>query len=114
MQAMSGRTESAGKGFSRMQQGTGGLVQSYAILASTLFAITAAFRALRTGSKYSNQIKGFKELAKITGTSMLELSQTGVKTQLWIIRFPNSRPTNCYSNRSRVFRRPNNRISRRS
>ena len=46
MQAMSGRVESGTKGFARMQQGTGGLVQAYAILASTLFAVGAAFRAL--------------------------------------------------------------------
>ena len=52
MQAMSGRTESASKSFS-YATGTGGLVQSYAILASTLFAITAAL-SFRTGTKYSS------------------------------------------------------------
>ena len=71
MQAMSGRVESGTKGFARMQQGTGGLVQTYAILASTLFAVGAAFRALENAANIQNQIKGFKELAAITGTSML-------------------------------------------
>lgn len=76
MQAMSGRTESASKSFSRMQQGTGGLVQSYAILASTLFAITAAFRALEQAQNIQAQIRGFKELTKITGTSMLTITNS--------------------------------------
>lgn len=71
MQAMSGRVESGTKGFARMQQGTGGLVQTYAILASTLFAVGAAFRALENAANIQNQIKGFQALASITGTSML-------------------------------------------
>lgn len=71
MQAMSGRTETSTKGFARMQQGTGGLVQTYAILASTLFAVGAAFRALENAANIQNQIKGFQQLAAITGTSML-------------------------------------------
>ena len=76
MQAMSGRTESASKSFSRMQQGTGGLVQSYAVLASTLFAITAAFRALEQAQNIQAQIRGFEELTKITGTSMLTITNS--------------------------------------
>lgn len=71
MQAMSGRVESGTKGFARMQQGTGGLVQTYAILASTLFAVGAAFRALENAANIQNQIKGFQQLAAITGTSMM-------------------------------------------
>ena len=62
MQAMSGRVESGTKGFARMQQGTGGLVQAYAILASTLFAVGAAFRALEQAQNIQAQIRGFKEL----------------------------------------------------
>ena len=69
MQAMSGRVESGTKGFARMQQGTGGLVQSYAILASTLFAVGAAFRAMENAANVENQIKGFRALAQITGES---------------------------------------------
>ena len=74
MQAMSGRVESGTKGFARMQQGTGGLVQSYAILASTLFAVGAAFRAMENAANIENQIKGFRSLAKITGTSLLSIT----------------------------------------
>ena len=76
MQAMSGRTESASKSFSRMQQGTGGLVQSYAVLASTVFAITAAFQALENAQNIQAQIRGFKELTKVTGTSMLTITNS--------------------------------------
>ena len=71
MQAMSGRVESGTKGFARMQQGTGGLVQSYAILASTLFAVGAAFRAFQNAANIENQIKGFRMLGEITGQSMM-------------------------------------------
>ena len=71
---MSGRVESGTKGFARMQQGTGGLVQSYAILASTLFALGAAFRAMENAANVENQIKGFRALAQITGTSLLSIT----------------------------------------
>jgi len=74
LQSMSGRTESASKSFSRLQQGTGGLVQSYAILASTVFAVTAAFRALEQAQNVQQQIKGFQRLTEITGTSMLTIT----------------------------------------
>jgi len=74
MQAMSGRVESGTKGFARMQQGTGGLVQSYAILASTLFALGAAFRAMENAANIENQTKGFRALAQITGTSLLSIT----------------------------------------
>lgn len=74
LQSMSGRTESASKSFSRLQQGTGGLVQSYAILASTVFAVTAAFRALENAQNIQQQIKGFQRLTEITGTSMLTIT----------------------------------------
>ena len=65
MQAMSGRTETSTKGFARMQQGTGGLVQTYAILASTLFAVGAAFRALENAANIQNQIKEKRKMQKI-------------------------------------------------
>jgi hypothetical protein len=74
LQSMSGRTESASKSFSRLQQGTGGLVQSYAILASTVFAVTAAFRALENAQNIQQQIKGFETLTKVTGTSLLTIT----------------------------------------
>ena len=76
MQAMSGRVETGTKGFARMQQGTGGLVQAYAILASTLFAVGAAFRALENAQNIQAQIRGFKELTAITGTSMLSITNS--------------------------------------
>ena len=76
MQAMSGRVESGTKGFARMQQGTGGLVQSYAILASTLFALGAAFRAMENAANIENQTKGFRALAQITGTSLLSITES--------------------------------------
>lgn len=76
MQAMSGRVESGTKGFARMQQGTGGLVQAYAILASTLFAVGAAFRAMENAANIRNQIQGFTMLAEITGTSMLSITSS--------------------------------------
>jgi len=75
MQAMSGRVESGTKGFARMQQGTGGVVQAYAILASTLFAVGAAFRALEVASNIQNQIRGFEMLATVTGTAMLSITE---------------------------------------
>ena len=103
MQAMSGRVESGTKGFARMQQGTGGLVQSYAILASTLFAVGAAFRALRKCSKYSKPNQRFPRISSYNRYFYAYHNSCCKTSYRWIIRLSNSSSTNCYSNRSRLF-----------
>lgn len=70
MQAMSGRVESGSKAFARMQQGTGGLVQSYAILASTLFALGAAFRVMQNAADFKALQQSQDAFANQTGVNM--------------------------------------------
>ena len=70
MQAMSGRVESGSKAFARMQQGTGGLVQSYAVLASTLFALGAAFRVMQNAADFKALQQSQAAFANQTGVNM--------------------------------------------
>ena len=70
MQAMSGRVESGSKAFARMQQGTGGLVQSYAVLASTLFALGAAFRVMQNAADFKALQQSQEAFANQTGVNM--------------------------------------------
>ena len=76
LQSMSGRTESASKSFSRLQQGTGGLVQSYAILASTLFAVTAAFRVMQNAADFQALLESQRVFATETGVNLTFLAKT--------------------------------------
>jgi hypothetical protein len=74
MQAMSGRVESGSKAFARMQQGTGGLVQSYAVLASTLFALGAAFRVMQNAADFQALQASQLAFAEVTGANMKQLT----------------------------------------
>ena len=75
MQAMSGRVESGSKAFARMQQGTGGLVQSYAILASTLFALGAAFRVMQNAADFKALQQSQVAFAASTGVNMKAIAE---------------------------------------
>ena len=75
MQAMSGRVESGSKAFARMQQGTGGLVQSYAVLASTLFALGAAFRVMQNAADFQALQASQEAYASQTGVNMAQVSR---------------------------------------
>ena len=75
MQAMSGRVESGSKAFARMQQGTGGLVQSYAVLASTLFALGAAFRVMQNAADFQALQASQEAYAANTGVNMAQVSR---------------------------------------
>lgn len=89
---------SAGKGFSKMSQGMGGLVAVYATLAANIFALTAAFGALsraaqldelessllRVGAASGKNLKGLAaDITSITGAAISSreaLSQVATAT----------------------------------
>jgi hypothetical protein len=57
------------KEFSKMRQGMGGLVGTYATLAAQVFAVSAAFQFLQTASDYRNLIAGQEALGAVSGTA---------------------------------------------
>tara|TARA_B100000131_G_scaffold83013_1_gene79979 strand:+ start:484 stop:4422 length:3939 start_codon:yes stop_codon:yes gene_type:complete len=62
-------SSNATKNFSKMQQGTGGLVGAYATLAAQVFAVSAAFQFLQSASELRNLIAGQEALGSITGVA---------------------------------------------
>ena len=62
-------TSNSTKEFSKMRQGMGGLVGTYATLAAQVFAVSAAFQFLQTASDYRNLIAGQEALGAVSGTA---------------------------------------------
>ncbi len=65
----------ASKNFSKMAQGTGGLVGAYASLAAQLFAVSAAFNFLKTAGQLKSLQEGQAAYSASTGTAMKSLTQ---------------------------------------
>ena len=64
----------ASKNFSKMSQGMGGMVGAYATLAANIFAISAAFRFLKSAGDLRVMKEGQLEYARSTGESMALLT----------------------------------------
>jgi len=60
----------AGRDFSDQARGLGGLVRLYATWAANIFAVSAAFNALRDAMSTDIMIKGLDQLGAATGTAM--------------------------------------------
>lgn len=72
---VAGATSNSTKAFSKMQQGTGGLVAAYATLAAQLFAISAAFNFLKQAGQLVSLQAGQAAYAAGTGTAMRTLAK---------------------------------------
>ena len=68
-------TGAASRDFAKQAQGLGGLVRVYATFAANLFAVGAAFRALREAADTSNMIEGLNQLGAQSGRSLGNLSK---------------------------------------
>ena len=62
------------KNFSKLQQGTGGLVAAYATLAARIFAVSAAFQFLKGAGELRSLQEGQLAYAASTGTAMRTLT----------------------------------------
>lgn len=71
-QASSGAT----KNFSKMSQGMGGLVGTYATLAATVFAVSAAFQFLKSAADFKNLVEGQKALGAVTGIAYESITRS--------------------------------------
>ena len=71
---VAGATSNSTKAFSKMQQGTGGLVGAYASLAAQLFAVSAAFSFLKSAGQLESLKSGQMAYSASTGTAMRTLT----------------------------------------
>ena len=76
MKGLSKQSANAQKNFSKMQQGmTGGLVPAYAILASNVFALSAAFEFFKRAADLSNLEASQISYAENTGVALGSITQ---------------------------------------
>jgi hypothetical protein len=66
---------SSARDFAKEAQGLGGLVRVYATFAANLFAVSAAFSALRDAAATENIVKGLDQLGAASGRSLGTLSK---------------------------------------
>jgi lambda family phage tail tape measure protein len=70
-----GATGAAGRDFANQAQGLGGLVRLYATYAANVFALTAAFSALRDAMSTDIMIRGLDQLGAASGVAMGALAK---------------------------------------
>lgn len=75
LKGVSESSSNATKEFSKMSQGIGGLVHTYAIFAANIFAVSAAFRALSDAADYSRMITAADQLSIKTGISLTNIAK---------------------------------------
>ena len=70
---------STAKGFSKQAQSiNGGIVPAYAVLAANIFALTAAFNALRREAQIEDLAKGLQFVGNVAGQNLQEIAK-GIK-----------------------------------
>lgn len=75
LRGSSGSTGASARDFANQAQGLGGLVRVYATFAANLFAVSAAFTALKNAADTTNMIKGLDELGAASGRNLGNLSK---------------------------------------
>ena len=68
-------TGASARDFANQAQGLGGVVRLYATLAANIFAVGAAFNALRSAMDTANLIKGLDQLGAVSGVALGSLSK---------------------------------------
>ena len=76
---VAGATGAEGRDFAKQARGLGGLVHVYATFAANLFAVSAAFGALKAAMDTSNMVKGLDQLGAASGMALGSLSKRLVK-----------------------------------
>jgi hypothetical protein len=70
-----GLTGASARDFAAQSQGLGGLVRLYATYAANVFAVSAAFGALKSAMDTTNMVAGLNQLGAATGTNLGSLSK---------------------------------------
>lgn len=77
--SMTGGSGASARDFADQSRGLGGLVRLYATYAANLFAVTAAFSALKNAMDTTNMVAGMDQLGTISGVALGSLSKELVK-----------------------------------
>ena len=72
---IAGATGASSRDFAKQAQGLGGLVHIYATFAANLFAVSAAFTALKNAADTDNMVKGLDQLGARSGVALGSLSK---------------------------------------
>lgn len=75
MRGSAGLTGASARDFAAQSQGLGGLVRLYATYAANLFAVSAAFTALKNAADTTNLVKGLDQLGARSGVALGTLSK---------------------------------------
>lgn len=75
MRGSAGVTGASARDFANQAQGLGGLVRLYATYAANLFAVGAAFTALKNAADTTNLVKGLDQLGARSGVALGTLSK---------------------------------------
>jgi len=84
---VSGRGGASARDFAAEAQGLGGLVRLYATYAANVFAVTAAFTALREAMNTDIMIKGMEQLGAATGQSLVGMTKSFVSVTDGMVSF---------------------------
>mgnify|MGYP000697675634 CR=1 FL=1 len=74
-----GATGAGARDFAKESRGLGGLVQVYATVAANLFAVTAAFGALKDAMNTTNMVSGMNQLGAVSGVALGSMAQKFVE-----------------------------------
>ena len=74
-----GATGASARDFAKESRGLGGLVQVYATVAANLFAVTAAFGALKDAMNTTNMVSGMNQLGAASGVALGSMAQKFVE-----------------------------------
>lgn len=75
LRGAAGVTGASARDFAAQAQGLGGLVRAYATFAANIFAVSAAFSALKNAADTTNLVKGLDTLGAASGRSLGSLSK---------------------------------------
>lgn len=84
---VTGRGGASARDFAAEAQGLGGLVRLYATYAANVFAVTAAFTALREAMNTDIMIKGMEQLGAATGQTLVGMTKSFVSVTDGMISF---------------------------
>ena len=74
-----GATGASARDFAKESRGLGGLVHVYATVAANLFAVTAAFGALKDAANTTNMVKGMDQLGAASGMALGSMAKRFVE-----------------------------------
>jgi hypothetical protein len=79
LEGVAQRSNRAGKDFSRLSQGMGGMVQAYATVAAQVFALTAAYAVLKNAADFRSMEISTENLSTVTGRSFTLITESILK-----------------------------------